>query len=70
MMKSLFLCIALLSTVTAIFVIVAMDRLEWSETLRNTVGSAVLNFGIYFTLRWLERPERKATKGTKGDKGK
>lgn len=62
MIKAFFLFIAVLATCASVLTVLFLDRSEWPEQLRKTIGAAVLNFGIYAWLRWAEKTGKEREK--------
>lgn len=53
--RAFFLFIAILATCAAILTVLFLDRSEWPQYLRKSLGSAAFNFGVYYFLRWAEK---------------
>jgi len=60
--KTVCLFIAILATVAAILTLLFLDRSEWPSNLRKSVGAAVLNFGLFFFLRYAEKKGKEREK--------
>jgi len=54
-MKTFCLGIAILAVCAALLAFFFGNPQDLEQNLRKTIGAAVLNFGLYFFLRWAEK---------------